>query len=179
MFEAQTKPITLEEFITFATQPENAERNFELIDGEIVEKMPSSTRNSNSAFMLGHLTQNHCEAHNLPCFISVGDGTYRVHVYVVAPDFAYKPTPTVAEYPDPEPPVWVAEIISPHDKVSEITKKRRKYLEAGILLWEVYPDERMVDVYAADKPMATYGVDASITVDVLPGLVIPVSKLFR
>jgi len=179
MFEAQTKPMTLEEFIAYALLPENAERNLEFINGEIFEKMPSSTRNSNSAFMLGHLAQNHCETHNLPCYISIGDGTYRINVHVVAPDFAYKPTPTTAEYPDPEPPLWVAEVISPNDKVAEITKKRRKYIEAGILYWELYPDERLIDVYAPGKPMATYGVNTEIAVDVISGLTIPVSKLFR
>lgn len=179
MFEAQTKPMTIDEFIAFALLPENAERNLEFINGEIIEKMPSSSRNSTSAFMLGHITQSHCETNNLPCYISVGDGTYRINVHVVAPDFAYKPTPTVAEYPDPEPPVWGAEVISPNDKVHDITAKRRKYIEAGILYWELYPDERLIDVYAPGKPMTTYGMDATIMVDVISGLSVPVSKLFH
>ena len=179
MFEAQTKPMTLDEFIAYALLPENAERSLEFINGEMSEKMPSSTRNSTSAFMLGHITQSHCETNDLPCYITIGDGTYRINTNVLAPDFAYKPTPTVADYPDPEPPLWVAEIISPKDKVAEITAKRRKYIEAGILYWELYPDERLIDVYAPNKPMTTYGIDAAITVDVISGLTIPVSKLFR
>ena len=78
-------------------------------------------------------------------------------MHVVAPDFAYKPTPTVAEYPDPQPPLWVAEVISPNDKATEINAKRRKYIEARILYWEMYPDERLIDVYAPGKPMMTCG----------------------
>jgi len=182
MFEAQIKPMTLDEFIAFALLPENAERNLEFINGEIMEKIPSSTRNSTSAFTLGHLTQSYCETNDLPCFISIGDGTYRINVHVVAPDFAYKPTPTVADYPDPEPPLWAAEVISPNDKATEINRKRRKYIEAGILYWELYPDERLIDVYAPDKPMvtmATYGINDMITADVIAGLTIPVSKSFR
>ncbi|MCA0457925.1 MAG: Uma2 family endonuclease [Chloroflexi bacterium] len=179
MFEAQAKPITFEEFLAFALLPENAGRNFEWINGEIIEKMPSSSRNSNSAFTLGHITQNYCETHELTCFISIGDGAYRIGSNTLAPDFAYKPTPTTDEYPDPEPPLWVAEIISPNDKLAEINAKRRKYIEAGILLWEVYPDERLIDVYAPEKPMATYGVSHSIPVDVIAGLTIDAAKLFR
>lgn len=179
MFEAQTKPITIDEFITLALLPENAERNLEFVNGEILEKMPSSSRNSTSAFMIGHVTQSYCETNDLPCYISIGDGTYRVDTNVVAPDFAYKPTPTVADYPDPEPPLWVAEVISPNDKVHDINAKRRKYVEAGILYWELYPDERLIDVYAPGKAMATYGIDASIPVEVIAGLSVPVSKLFR
>ena len=179
MLEAQTKPMTLDEFIAFALLPENAERNLELINGEIIEKMPSSSRNFTSAFMLGHIDQSYCETNDLPCYISIGDGTYRINIHVVAPNFAYKPTTTVAEYPDPEPPLWVAEVISPNDKVHDITAKKRKYVEEGILYWELYPDERLIDVYAPNKPMTTYGVDAVIPVDVISGLSVPVSKLFR
>src|SRR6266404_9984307 len=113
MFDAQTKPMTLDEFIVYALLPENAERNLEFINGEMMEKLPSSTRNSTSAFMLGHLTQSHCEANNLLCFINIGDGTYCINMNIIAPDFAYKPTPIVADYPDSEPPLWAAEVISP------------------------------------------------------------------
>ena len=37
----QTKTYTIEEFERFLALPENADRLFELIDGEIVEKMPT------------------------------------------------------------------------------------------------------------------------------------------
>ncbi len=179
MFEAQTKPMTLDEFIALALLPENTERNLEFVNGEIIEKMPSSSRNSTSAFMLGHITQSHCETYEMSCYISIGDGTYRININVVAPDFAYKPTPTVAEYPDPEPPLWVAEVISPTDNMSEINANKRKYIEAGILYWELYPDERLIDVYAPGKAMTTYGMEAAIMVDVIAGLSVPVAKLFR
>jgi Uma2 family endonuclease len=179
MFDAQTKPMTLDEFIVYALLPENAERNLEFINGEMIEKMPGSTENSGIAANLVFETRLHCQVNNLPCFVSTGDGAYRIGQNVIAPDFAYKPTPLTKEYPDPEPPLWVAEVISLNDKVTEITKKRRKYIEAGILYWEFYPDERMIDVYAPGKPMATYGLNAEIVVDVISNLTIPVSKLFR
>jgi hypothetical protein len=75
--------------------------------------------------------------------------------------------------------LWAAEVISPNDKVAEITGKRRKYIEAGILYWEMYPDERLIDVYAPGKPMMTYGITDNIEVDMISGLTISVSKLFR
>jgi Uma2 family endonuclease len=40
----QTKPYTIEEFDQFIALPENADRRFELIDGEIIEKMPTEER---------------------------------------------------------------------------------------------------------------------------------------
>ena len=41
MFEAQTKAVTADEFIAFIQQAANEGRRFELINGEIVEKMPT------------------------------------------------------------------------------------------------------------------------------------------
>ena len=43
--------MTIQEFIVFATSPENEDRNFEFIDGEVIEMSPSRARNSE----LGHV----------------------------------------------------------------------------------------------------------------------------
>jgi Uma2 family endonuclease len=43
------EPFTIEQFKAWAEQPEFADRSFELIDGEIVEKMPGTTLNSGIA----------------------------------------------------------------------------------------------------------------------------------
>ena len=40
------KPVSLEEFIEFALRPENADQNFELINGEIIPMSPGRTTNS-------------------------------------------------------------------------------------------------------------------------------------
>jgi hypothetical protein len=69
MFEAQTKPMTLDEFIAIALLPENAERNLEFINGEIFENMPGSTENSGIAANLIFETRLHCQVHNLPCLL--------------------------------------------------------------------------------------------------------------
>jgi Uma2 family endonuclease len=48
---------------------------------------------------------------------------------------AFKTTPTASIYPDPVPPVWVIEVVSPTDKAADmdIRDKRAIYLKAGIL----------------------------------------------
>src|SRR5258708_29477207 len=188
MLQAPTEPITIEAFIAFALLPENAERNLEFVNGEIIEKMPGSTENSGIAANLVFETRLYCQVNELPCFVSTGDGAYRIGQNVIAPDFAYKPTPLTKVYPDPEPPLWVMEVISPHDKVSVSTydrqiRRNRKYVEAGILLWEINPHEGAIYVYATNQAPPIYGIvygerDA-IAVDVLPGLTIPLPKLFR
>ncbi len=174
------QPITtIDEFIVYALHPENSERNFEFVDGETIEKMPGTTENSTLAFYLGFIVQSHCEKNNIPCYISGEAGAYRIGQNALAPDFAYKTTPATTEYPDPIAPLWVMEVISPNDKPTAIRKKRQRYLEAGILLWELYPDERVVDVYAPGQPLTTYGLGAAIPVSVVQDLIVEVAKLFR
>lgn len=178
VLQIPSKPISLDEFISFALRPENAERNFEFLDGEIIEKMPGSTENSALAFNIGLEVGIHCRQNNLPCFISTGDGAYRIGNNTFAPDFAYKTSPMTSEYPDPIAPLWIVEVISPNDKVVDIRKKRQRYLEASILVWEVYPDEQLIDVYAPGQPLATYDSRDVIEVNVITGLRIDVAKLF-
>ncbi len=179
VFQAPSKPMTYDEFIAFALLPENAGRNFEFLDGEVFEKMPGTTENSGIASEIGIETAVYCRANNIPYFITGEAGAYRIGNNTLVPDFAYKPTPLTNEYPDPIPPLWVVEVISPNDKVADIRKKRQRYLEAGILLWEIYPDERLIDVYASGQPLITYGIGTSIAVQVIAGLQIEVAKVLR
>ena len=179
VFQAPSKPMTLDEFTAYVLLPENAERNFEFVDGEIIEKMPGLTENSGIAYNIGIETAIHCRQNNLPHFLTGEAGAYRIGDSTLVPDFAYKTTPLSNQYPDPVPPLWAVEVISPNDKVRDIRKKRQRYLEAGILLWEVYPDERLIDVYAANQPVKTYGLQDVIEVSVIADLKIEVAKLFR
>ena len=177
MFQAQPRLMTFDAFITFALLPENIACNFEFINGEVVEKRPPPTKHSDIITNLVSETRQHCEVTELPCFISTIDGPYRIGQNIFGPDFAYKTTSLVAPYPDP--PLWVVEVISPKDKITEVSGKRRKYIANGILYWELYPDEQLIDVYIPGKPMKTYGTNDAIMVNVIIGLSVSVANLFR
>lgn len=175
----QKTDMSLEAFVQFALLPENADRHFELIDGEIVEMAPGRTWNSGVGHHLAVSTHNFCDAHDIPCYTSGGDGDYEVLGHVIAPDFAYKRTPLSKDYPDLEPPLWAVEVISPTDKAGDIRRKRLIYLEAGILLWELYPQTQSVDVYAPGQPPRTYRIADTLDAgDVLPGFTLAVRDLF-
>jgi Uma2 family endonuclease len=179
VFQPQIAPITIEQLQEHAALPENADRLFELIEGEIVEKMPGSTRNSTLAFNMGFFVQTHCQKNDVPCYVSIADGAYSVNGNVLAPDFAYKQTPMAEEYPDPVPPLWALEVISPNDKAAEIRKKRLKYIEADILYWEMYPQSHSIDVYAPGQPMRTVSIDGILDGgQVLPDLRLPAKDLW-
>lgn len=172
--------ISYDEFIQFALRPENADRNFEFINGEIIELSPGTTSHSGHEHMLVIAIFPFCEARGIPCYTSGGDGAYHILGHVLAPDFAYKATPLSEIYPDPEPPLLVAEIISTNDRPNDIREKRNVYLEAGILYWELYPKQPSIDVYEPGKPVRTLNIDDVLDGgDVLPGLAISLRKIFR
>ena len=176
---SQQRVWTIEEFQEFVARPENTDRLFELINGEIVEKMPGRTSNSELSYNLAFEVKSFCKARNLLCHISGEAGAYAVHGHVVAPDFAFKTTSMSDDYPDPEPPLWAVEIISPTDKAIDIRTKRDIYIEAGILYWEMYPDLKRVDVYAPGQPVRTMGMDGTLDGgDVLPGFELPLKDIF-
>ncbi len=167
---------TTDKFIAYALLPENADRNLELINENVVEKSSSTTQNAQIPMLLSALVITHCDSYNIPCFVTGADGEYCVDDWCFIPDFAYKQTPVSATFPDRVPPLWAVEVISANENPAA---KRRKYIQTGILLWEIYPDERVIDVYTPGQSLATYGVGSSIPVGVISELNVDVSKLFR
>jgi Uma2 family endonuclease len=172
------KTYTLDEFRDVIALPENTDRLFEFIHGEIIEKVPGRTRYSEFGHIIAAAVRHFCRARNLPCHTSGGDGAYSIGENVIAPDFAYKPTPMSEDYPDPVPPRWAVEVISPTDRVKDIRAKRRIYAAANILLWEVYREDLSVEVYAGGE-FQVFGIDDTLTGgDVLPGFELPVREIF-
>jgi len=175
----QKQLVTFEDFVEFALLPENADREFELINGEIIEKMPGRTSNSEIRDLITVPVHIFCRQHNIPCHTSGEAGAYRVGKQVLVPDFAFKRVPMSSDYPDPVAPEWAVEVISPTDKATEIHEKRQIYVQAGILLWELYPKSKSVDVYAPGKTVKTFGIDDTLDGgDVLPSFTLPVRELF-
>lgn len=171
---------TLDDFKDFVEQPENAGKLFELINGDIKEIMPGRSANSQIHDIIVAAVRPFCKTHGLPCYTASADGAFDVRGQVYAPDFAYKRTPMSNDYPDPTPPLWVAEIISPTDTIGDIRRKREGYRAASILLWEIYPDEQTVDVYAPGAAVATFGIEQVLDVGtLLPGFVLAVRDLFE
>jgi Uma2 family endonuclease len=171
--------VTLEDFKRFVNEPENSDRLFELIHGEIIEIMPGRTSNSLIHSILTGEVRPFCKSRGIICYTTNADGAYDVDGSVVAPDFAYKRTPMSSEYPDPVAPLWAVEIISPTDKVGDIRRKREIYRAARILLWEIYPDEQTIDVYAPGQPVQTYRIADTIDVsEIIPGFTLAVCALF-
>jgi Uma2 family endonuclease len=102
----------------------------------------------------------------------MGDATFRLdrtRRIERVPDIAYLamervPSGDARKRPIDGAPDLVIEVTSPHDRVAELARKVRQYLEAGSQrVWVVQPSERQVTVYWPDGAARIYGEDATLT----------------
>ncbi len=181
----QLKPqITQADFEAFIHLPENLDRTFELVGGEIIE-VPSNPFVSKIAakiiLFLGMYLLNNDSGH-----VTGEAGGYRVNGELYAPDVAYI---SYARQPElahkgynPNPPEIAVEVISDADSRDEQATLRRKlanYLAAGVLVWVVNPYDRFIEVYLPGKPVVV--LDENGTLDggeILPGFTLPVKDIF-
>jgi len=181
----ENKLYTVAEFEQFITLPENRDRSFELIDGEIVEKpMPTQVHGRIGGIINGewyiYLKQN-----------PIGFSEIEVRHRVPGDDhnsrqpdvsfFGDTVTPAVAKGAVPRMPDIAVEIKSPDDTFKELREKAAYYIANGTrIVWLVYPEQRLVEVYRpdADSQLLTER-DTLDGGDVLPGFTLPVSTIFK
>ena len=77
-------------------------------------------------------------------------------------------------------PVWAIEIISPNKTGFKIERKALEYMKAGVqVLWQIYPNLRMVHVRtSANNTQLYFEDDTCTTAPALPDMEIVVDQLF-
>lgn len=128
--------VTAAEFDRFIRLPENVSRNFELIAGEIVEKMVSNPRSSSIAALVLGFMAVHARQHNLGR-VTGADGGYMVNGERYIPDAAFmskvrQPVQPSDAY-NPLAPDLAVEVLSPTNDPDEIRIKIANYMAAGTL----------------------------------------------
>jgi Uma2 family endonuclease len=181
----QIKPqMSVTEFDEWAQRPENVERLYEYIGGEVVE-VPSNPYVSKIAgrilTMIGVYLMTHDIGH-----VTGEAGGYMVSGERYAPDVAfisYARQPELAQSGyNPNPPELAVEVVSNSASREEQQMLRRKitgYLGAAVVVWVVDPASRAVEVH---RPGAAAQVlDENATLDrenILPGFELPVKDIF-
>lgn len=166
---------------------ENADRHFELIDGEIVEKVPNFGYSSGTSATINGLFFVY-RLQNPIFFITDAQGGYEIDdENTFMPDVgvilkARLPALPTDAYIPMRPDIAV-EVVSKSDleKPKErIEKKQRAYLAAGVpLTLYVYPERREVEVYRPGQPVQVVGIEGEIDCGaVLPGFALRVSEIF-
>src|SRR5260221_5075448 len=174
--------LTYEEYQAFCDRPENAGRIFDLIDGEVVEKMPSF-KPSSIALTIGFHIKPHVLNHKLAHVTGADGGYIMPNGDVFNPDVGYISKERLPEEPRREvlvPPDLAVEVKSPTDRKRALRAKAEKYIQGGTkLVWLVFPDEQVIEIYMSDQDVITVSPDGILDGgEVLPGFTLKVSDIF-
>lgn len=134
----QAQAVSAEAFDAFIALPENAEKRFELVMGEIIE-VPSNPRSSEIAGWFVFFIRLFLRENNIAGHVTGEAGDYWVMGERYAPDAAYISAERQAELPydqqyNPLPPDLVVEVISPSDDLGRLRIKITNYLAAGVVV---------------------------------------------
>ncbi len=177
----EKKRVSIQEFEAFTALPENRDRHFELIHGEIVEKMPTELHGLIAGRIIGeiyiYLKQHPGRVapevrHQMP-----GDPhNARMHDISYVADVA---RPVVDRGAVSQMPDLAVEIKSPDDTYREMREKADYYLANGArTVWLIYPEKRLVEVHTTADFLPLTEADTLDGGEVLPGLSLPVRDIF-
>jgi len=179
-----TKLMTAEDFWMM---PEVPGRQFELVDGELIEMPGAAFTHGLIAAVLYRLMFAFATERGLG--ITVPDGVAFVLQHdpaiVRVPDTAFISIDRIPEdgIPSgffPAAPDIAVEVVSANDRANEVDAKVEQYLQAGTkLVWVVWPDAQAVTVHTPDRVARRLQSHESLDgADVLPGFVVHVEHLF-
>jgi Uma2 family endonuclease len=165
--------------------PRNGKQS-ELIQGEVVERMPPGARHGEVAVAIAALLKNWSKQ-GTGGYVGTESGFILVHSpdTVRSPHVSYVRPERIPGDGVPEAfwavaPDLAVEVISPSETADDIQGKVREYLSAGTpLVWVVYPRRSEAVIYAADGLGRTYTENDVLEFpDVLPGFSCRVAELF-
>ena len=177
----EKKRVTAAEFEELVNLPENADKLFELIGGEIYE-VPTNAYCSKIASIISGYIFMYLLQHNIG-HLTGEQGGYWVFGERYAPDvgyISYERQPELAKTGyNPNPPELAVEVFSPTDSEKRLSTKIGNYIAAGTVVWVVYPEDREVVVFVPGHSTQTLSIDDIIEGGtVLPEFKLPVRDIF-
>lgn len=175
--------MTVEAFDAFTELPENADKLFEFIGGEVVE-VPSNPYASNVSVKFTIRIGGFVEQHDLG-YVTGEAGGYMVFGERYAPDVAFiskvkQPELAQRGY-NPSPPDLAIEVDFPstYESQRNLRIKTANYLAVGTVVWVVYPESKTVEVYAPGQKVRVVGIDGVLDGgDVLPSFTLSLKDIF-
>jgi Uma2 family endonuclease len=179
--------MTAEEFCDWVHQPENKNKWFELVRGEVIELPPPMKPHGFVCYNVGRILGNftfqqgkgYLTGNDSGVILERGPDTVR------GPDVAYyEDADTFAEL-HPKygevPPRLAVEVLSPSDRLGKVMRKIMDYLHAGVgLVWLIDPETRNVTVHRPGKEPYVVEENQELTgEDVLPDFRCAVADIFR
>lgn len=175
---------TTTEFEDFIALPENADRRFELIDGVIVEKMPTE-EHSQVAGNLYAAFREYARQYGGRALFEVRRRVPGDDTNTRLPDVEYtsagRVQPVVKKGAALQIPDVCVEIKSPNDTFIELREKAIYYLKNGAkLVLLAFPGRKQVEVHRHDAPVETLGIEDTLTDEnAMPGFSLPIKAIFE
>jgi Uma2 family endonuclease len=189
MMQTRTRTMTVAEFRAFTELPENRDKDFELLEGEVIE-VPSAKKYH--MLVVGRiyvLLYMFLELNKIEGTV-VADSLDHIlgETSILKPDVGFTSMarePVIPAYPTIAPDL-VVEVVSPSNTMEEFAAKMQVFFAHGTrLVWLVYPKTKIVHVYerqqSAEKSDTFTILNADDTItggEVLPGFTAKVSDFF-
>mgnify|MGYP005836169273 CR=1 FL=1 len=147
--------MSLADFETFIALPENADKHFELIDGDVYEMTPTSELPGVINMRLSARLQLFIEENRLGILTSPENGFQLSPQDAPAPDAAFIASGRLKGLRKRGffqiAPDLAVEVVSPSDAVTAVQRKAARYLALGVReVWIIYPSEGRADVCRPD-----------------------------
>ena len=185
----QKQLFTVDDVWRLSHLPENDNRDFYLIKGELHCDMPTGGQHGYLALEIGYHLRKYLEDHALGIgTVETGYYPYHDRHTLLTPDVAFissakAPTPFPKQFV-PAMPDLAVEVLSPTDSLKETRRKAETYLSNGTtIVWIVLPDEQGVEVCRADEDAGMsvefVGRDGRLSGEnALPGFTLELKLLF-
>jgi Uma2 family endonuclease len=177
-----TKPITPDDLLAM---PDG--KNFELVNGELVERNVSVLSSLVEGNVFGVLFA-YCRERRLGPLFTSSNG---IRCFPNDPERICRPDVSFVKAERFSSSHWkegfltiapdlVVEVVSPNDLAGELNEKVEKYLAAGIpLIWVINPKVRTVVIYRGDGTIAKLRPQDELSGEnIIPGFRCPVAELF-
>jgi Uma2 family endonuclease len=186
MASVRPKLMTVDEFYGWASRPENADKLYELDEGQVVEMPPPSELHGVLCAFIAHLLWVYVQQRGkgYVCSNDTGLLLKRKPGTVRGPDvmlfdngpFLGKFSRRYAE----RVPKLLVEVLSPSDRMAAVNRRISQFLKRGVpLVWLVDPETRTVTVYRPGKELRVVREGEELTgEDVLPKMRYRVEHLF-
>ena len=177
----QTRDYTVEKFDDFVELPDNKDKLFEYIGGEVVE-VPSNPYSSKIAATLLIEIGIYLKTNNLGHLTGEAGG-YMVSGERYAPDVAFisfvKQKELARTGYNPNPPDLAVEVVSPTDSEKKLSIKISNYLADQTPVVVIYPDEQEIAVHKPGEPVIILGIEDTLSVEsVLPNFKVAIKNIF-
>jgi len=170
------------------SRPENQNKNFEIIDGELHEVTPNSLVSNLIAAEVIRLLGNFVREHDLGYIAGTDAGFILSPGNVVEPDVAYIAKSRIKKMPEryfEGAPDLAVEVVSPTDSIKATQRKAKRYLQAGTrIVWIFYPADKTVDActLTSEGDMVIHEIPADGELnggEVVPGFKVTLRDVFK